>query len=302
MINIINYYYGINIIDVQKNEDKIFFNYNSNKYFFVEYDRDSKDLKNILDICNELKRRNILTNELIINKFNTYFTPYNGLIYVLIKDNQNNHKIDLNDIFYFQNNSINIFDNNRFKMNYIILWKNKIDFYEKIYKKISNKNKLIHKTFDYYIGLGENAIAYLVNNEPKNNNIVLSHRRLSEKKDSFDFYNPLNYILDNRARDIADYIKVLFFYENISSEGIISLFKYINFSRDEYLILIARLLFPTYYFDLIDNIVFNSSDEMIIKGIINKTDDYINLLKNIFYYLNYNLKMNIPVIDWIIKT
>ena len=185
--------------------------------------------------------------------------------------------------------------------NYIDLWKTKIDFYEKKIIDIRNKNKLIDNTFDFFVGLGENAIVYLTNNNVRISHLVLSHRRIDEKRNSFDFYNPLNYILDNRARDIADFIKSIFFYESISKEVIFNFLNYINFNREEYILFIARMLYPTYYFDMIDKIIINNESEVILKKIIDKTNDYINLIEELFYYINNNLRMNIPIIEWIIK-
>lgn len=297
MNNIINFYYGINVIDVYKDKEKYIFKYNDNNYYFMEYDRDKKDIKSLIEVINELKRRNIITNEFVCNKFNNYFTPFNNKNYILIREQVKKYKISFNDILYIQNNTLNItFDKNIVRTNYINLWKNKIDFYE---TKIDSKYKMINDTLDYYIGLGENAISYIVNNNVGISNMVLSHRRLSI--DSFNFYNPLNYIIDNRSRDIADYIKELFFNENISYELVLSLLRYSNFNREEFILFISRMLYPTYYFDLVDRIIFDNEDENILRNIINKNNDYISLLKRIFYYINYDLRMNIPVIEWIIK-
>lgn len=298
MNNIINFYYGINVIGIYELDDKFIFKYNNDNYYFIKFDRDKRDLKGLIEVFSELKRRNIATNEIINNRTNNYLTPYNKKYYILIKENVIEHKINVNDILYMQNNTYDIsFNKNLIRNNWVELWKNKVDYYE----KINIKNKLIINSFDYYIGLSENAISYLVNNEIKVNHVVLSHRRISSNRDSFDFYNPLNYILDNRARDIADFIKILFFYENTNPETILSLLYYLNFSREEYILLYARLLYPTYYFDLIDKIIYNYEDENILKSIINKTSSYVSLLKRIIYYINYELRMNIPVIEWIIK-
>lgn len=302
MNNYFNFYYGINVFEIFSDKGIFFFNYNGINYYFVEYDRDKKDIKSIVSICEELKKRNIITNELVLNKFNGYITPYNNLLYVLIKENSRKYKIDINDVLYIQNNTYDLLvDNNMIRNNYIDLWKNKIDFYEKKIIDIRNKNKLIDNTFDFFVGLGENAIVYLTNNNVRISHFVLSHRRIDEKRNSFDFYNPLNYILDNRARDIADFIKPIFFYENISKEVIFNFLNYINFNREEYILFIARMLYPTYYFDMIDKIIMNNENEIIIKKIIDKTNDYINLIEELFYYINNNLRMNIPIIEWIIK-
>lgn len=302
MNNYFNFYYGINVFEIFSDKGIFSFNYNGINYYFVEYDRDKKDIKSIVSICEELKKRNIITNELVLNKFNGYITPYNNLLYVLIKENSRKYKININDVLYIQNNTYDLLvDNNMIRNNYIDLWKTKIDFYEKKIIDIRNKNKLIDNTFDFFVGLGENAIVYLTNNNVRISHFVLSHRRIDEKRNSFDFYNPLNYILDNRARDIADFIKSIFFYESISKEVIFNFLNYINFNREEYILFIARMLYPTYYFDMIDKIIINNESEVILKKIIDKTNDYINLIEELFYYINNNLRMNIPIIEWIIK-
>ena len=219
MNSVINYFYEMNIIDIYKCNDEYIFNYNSNTYKFIRYDRNIEELNEILEISNELRKRNVITNELIYNRFNSYLTNLDGELYILIKEKIREYDISLNDIIYIQNNTLNIsLNRNIYKRNYIELWANKIDFYEK--KSIDlNKYELINKSLDYYIGLGENAITYLRNNGVKTINLVLSHRRLN------DFYNPLNYILDSRARDVAEYIKIHFFYDVISEDVIISMLR-----------------------------------------------------------------------------
>lgn len=295
MNSVINYFYEMNIIDIYKCNDEYIFNYNSNTYKFIRYDRNIEELNGILEISSELRKRNVITNELIYNRFNSYLTNLDGELYILIKEKIREYDISLNDIIYIQNNTLNIsLNRNIYKRNYIELWANKIDFYEK--KSIDlNKYELINKSLDYYIGLGENAITYLRNNGVKTINLVLSHRRLN------DFYNPLNYILDSRARDVAEYIKIHFFYDDISEDVIISMLRSINFNREEYILFIARMLYPTYYYDLIDKIIFSDGDEEIIKKVTIKGEAYIKLIKDLFIFINYNLRMNIPVIEWIIK-
>ena len=85
MNNVINFYYGINTMDISEIKEGFSFNYNENNYYLVEYDRSEKELKGLIDICFELKKRNILTNEFIIKKYNNYLTPYKGKKMILIK-------------------------------------------------------------------------------------------------------------------------------------------------------------------------------------------------------------------------
>ena len=74
-----------------------------------------------------------------------------------------------------------------------------------------------------------------------------------------------------------------------------------NFNKDEYILFIGRLLFPTYYFDYYDLVVNKKIDESSLLNIIDKTNDYLTLVKKIFIYIIYQKKTNIPYIEWLIK-
>ena len=62
------------------------------------------------------------------------------------------------------------------------------------------------------------------------------------------------------------------------------------------------MLYPTYYFDVIDKIMVSNIDDSILNNIIKKTNSYIKLIAIIFNYFNNYLNMNVPIIEWIIKT
>lgn len=277
-----------------------YFNINNNSYIFTIYNRPLNECSSIYNLYNELLKRKIFTNDIILNKNNQIITMVNNVPYVLLKDNTINKRINMNDILYLQNNSINIYnDKLLFRSNWITLWEIKIDYYESRLKEMDNKYPLLSNTLDYYIGLGENAISYLVNNNIKVNDLVLSHKRIKMDDSSFEFYNPFNYILDSRVRDFSEYIKSLFFKDMITFENFEGYLNILNFNKDEYILLISRLLYPSYYFDLFDDIVNNNEDENIIKNVINKNNDYILFLKNTFYYIIYKKRINIPIIEWI---
>ena len=246
MKNIINYYYGFNIVDIYNINNAFYFNYNNYSYIFLLFDRRVEETNSIYKLYLELKKRNIFTNDIIINKDNQLITFVNNIPYILIRDNTKNKLIDLNDILYIQNNTYNIINDKSITRNdWTNLWQLKIDYYEGQIDDISRKYTLIGNTIDYYIGLGENAISYLVYNEHKNNNYVLSHRELYLKNNSFSFYNPVNYILDSRVRDFAEYIKIQFFTDKLDLNLFSIYLNYLNFNKSEYIELISRLLFPT---------------------------------------------------------
>ena len=300
MKNIINYYYGFNILNLYSLDDLYYFNIDNNNYYFMTLDRPINEINSIVSIYIELKKRRILTNEIIFNNSNQAITMVNNNPYILIKEKINNHLVNINDILYLQNNTINISkDRLLFRNDWVKLWSLKIDYYEEQMR--DNKYKLLNESINYYIGLGENAISYLVYNEVKTINVVLSHKRIDINKGTFNFYNPINFILDSRVRDFSEYIKCLFFDDKINFDTFRYYIDYMNFSKDEYILLISRLLFPTYYFDICDEIISNNVNEDKIKKVLDKSNDYITFLKSTFYYIIYNKKINIPYIEWIVQ-
>ena len=64
-------------------------------------------------------------------------------------------------------------------------------------------------------------------------------------------------------------------------------------------LLFARVLYPSYYFDLYELIIQNKVKESEILTITSNSSKYEVYLKNIFYYLSKFY--NIPEIEWLRK-
>lgn len=303
MKNIINYYYGFNVVDVFFSDNKYYFNYDNNSYVFMIYDRKIEESKPIYKIYKQLKDKNIFTNDIIMNRKKQILTFINNIPYILIKDNTKNGTVSMNDIFYIHNNTISISDDKDIIRNdWSFMWKIKIDYYESQIKDFAYNYSLIGNTINYYIGLAENAISYLdYYKKNETHNYVLSHRNFFINNDLFSFYSPTNYILDSRVRDFAEYIKNQFFLSKMDFNMFMNYLDYMNFNVLEYIELISRLLFPTYYFDILDEIIIGNYKEEEIKKVLIKNNDYISFLKNTFCYILYNKKISIPLIEWIIK-
>lgn len=67
------------------------------------------------------------------------------------------------------------------------------------------------------------------------------------------------------------------------------------------MLLFSRLLFPTFYFDMYDEIINNSFNEERIIKIIDKTYEYEDVLFNIYKFIVYEKKIQLEPIEWIIK-
>ena len=134
-----------------------------------------------------------------------------------------------------------------------------------------------------------------------NEKVVLSHRRINYPCMEYEFYNPLEYIFDIQVRDISEYLKSMFFYTD-RNHTIKELKNYLlstRLSNYEANMLYARLLYPTYYFDIYEKVIEDLKEESELLDIINKVDEYELFLKEAYFELSRMHK--IEQINWIIN-
>lgn len=304
MKNTINYYYNIRIENLVKTKEDYYFFFNNQEYHFIKYNRPIEDIEALYRLNQEMLNRRILVHQIILNKDSTPITIDNNIPYILIKlcDYKNN-QVYLKDINYIQHltNRIN-FDKSLYRNDWVKLWCEKIDYYEYQINQLGKEYPILCDSLSYYIGLGENAISYLVNNIKDNNNmLVVSHKRIRINKGSFEFFNPINFIVDNRVRDVSEYIKNTFFYNRFSSNELKMYLDNNRFNKNEYIYLFSRLLFPTYYFDIYDEIINDKKDEELIIPIVQKANEYEEFLVSLYKYILYEKKVQIEPIEWLLK-
>ena len=291
MKNLINYYYGLLIKSFKKKNDKFIFEVDNKNYEFVPFIGDINKFYNIYSVL--IKTKNYC-HEIVFNNNNSILTNYNGKNYILLKKNINiNRELNIKEILAYD---VPVYVSE--KIGWKILWEQKIDYYEYQMAQLSKKYNIIKNSFDYYLGLSENAINllnYIDINEVKT---FISHKRIKENEKLDDFFNPLNIIIDSRNRDIAEYIKINFFNNNvINIKELLEYLDKLNFNFSEMLLFFARLLYPSYYFDVYDDIIQEKVNEESIKKYIEKNISYEIFLKDIYKYVK--LKYRIPEIEWL---
>jgi hypothetical protein len=303
--NTINYYYNIIIDNFIKTDNDYYFYLNNEEYHLIIFNRPYEDIEPIYNLNMQMKKRGCLVHEIILNKDKQAVTIVNDNPYVLIKlCKYKNDRVFLNDINYIQNMTKNIqSDKSLLRVNWVKMWTQKIDYYEYQISQLGKKYPILCDSLSYFIGLGENAISYIINNQIQDDNSypVVSHKRIRVTDGSIDFYNPLNFVVDSRVRDIAEYIKNCFYNNTFNFYEIKSFFQISNFSKNEFILLFSRLLFPTFYFDMYDEIINNNYSEEKILDIIDKTYEYEELLFSIYKFIVYEKKVQIEPIEWIIK-
>ena len=303
MKNAIEYYYNLKPKEINNYHNYYYFYYNNYLYVLFLYNDEISKLNNIYNLATYLNNINIPTHQIIINNKNDIISIIDNKYYILYKIliNNYNKQIDIKDINYLTN----IIINNNFNTNWDILWSNKIDYLEYQINQSGKKYPLIVESFSYFVGLSENAISYFKNtilDIPKSNDAtgVITHKKIDINNTLFNLYDPINIVIDYKIRDIAEYIKISFFKDNFN------IFKQLNyyFSHNQlsiYLVrlLFARILYPSFYFNLYDEILTNKKEETEILKITKRISDYENYLYQIYLYL-FKL-YQIPEVEWLKK-
>ena len=230
MNNYINFYYELYPDNIVKSKDNYTFVINNEKYYFTIYNRDIAEIDTIFKLNREMIERNSLVHEIILNKKNEPLTLVDGVYYILLRVYVNDTKIiSIDDILFMLNSNDSIMDNNIIgRTDWVKLWSLKIDYFEYQIGHLIKKYPYIYNTVDYYIGLGENAIEYIkeLSEEKMNTNLSVTHRRIGANSTLFDLYNPLNLVIDYKVRDIAEYIKDVFFNSDMADNTIKDMIEY----------------------------------------------------------------------------
>lgn len=303
MKNNIMYYYNLRIDNITQNNNNYYFTINNDNYCFTIYTRDIKESNEIYKLNKYMLSSNILVHEIIPNKDNYVVTIINNIPYILYKIYINkNKKLTINELTYLSNYTYQV-DKILTRNNWNILWSNKIDYFEYQINQMGKKYPILVDTFAYFTGLAENAISYvkyttLETQIETSDNPVISHRKINNTTQSL--YNPLNIILDHKSRDIAEYIKLSFLNKNTNIyQELDSYFSNNYYSEYGLRLLYARIIYPSFYFDMYEQIIQGLKKESDLLNIVTLLDDYELYLKEMYYYLKkYH---NIPEIDWITK-
>ena len=271
LTNLIYYLYNIKTDYIRKNKDSYIFIYEDIFYIFKPTTLNEEYIFYITKYF----VYNDFFHILIKNKNNKYISKYENKDYVLMKVRlKSNRLLTVNDII---DNNFVISINN---INWVDLWKRKIDQVEMYL--YNNEISIYNLTIiNYYLELGECAINYYINNV-KNDffPITFCHKRINKDFDLYDYFSITDIVFDHQVRDIAEYIKC-----DIYNDKEIVLDKYkslINYKDKE--LLVSRLLFPCYFFDIIDDFIINNRDFNEFSSFFTTMEVYeTNLLKIVNY-------------------
>ena len=252
-----------------------------------------------------LTQENIFFPKIVKNIAGEMLTFLNGKYYVLKEDilplkplvfaqvkYQNRYLLPLNQLKSIQ------------RSNWVNLWEKKVDYFEYQKKHIFQKFPYLVENLDYFIGLAENAIAYVkeINASVKKSEtdqLTFTRRRVEADEKLSAFYDPLCFVIDHKARDLSEYIKSYFFQYELSTEEWKSWIRQIQMSDYGWGLFFGRMLFPSFFFDLYEKIVNRTTTVKEIDKILEKVDEYQEFL--FLLQEEIHLQHKIPEVDWLSK-
>lgn len=306
MKDTISFYYNIDIDTLEEKDGKYHFKYQNRDFFFVFFNRNLEELEDLLDCISEMQKKGIDIHGILINKDNSILTKINEYNYILFSVNNCSETYDIFDIIDMNNKlTLNNYNSKLYRNNWENLWMQKVDYFEYQIRELGLDKQVIKNSFSYYIGLAENAISYVHNVKlkyPSQGTIVLSHRRIFYPNYKLNYLNPLSFIFDLEVRDIAEYLKAMFFSDDDESEVLEELKSFLKIKRltiYEYNMLYARLLYPSYYFDIYEEVMNKERSEEDLLKIISKNENFEEFLKKA--YLEITKYAILEKVEWIIN-
>lgn len=303
----LEYYYNLDIDNLEELDGKYHFKIENQDFFFVFYNRGLEELEDIIGVCNEMFLKGINVHEVIRNRDNSFLTKVNEYNYILFKVNNLSEEYDIFDMVNISNKLV--LNNNKsslYRNNWSSLWSDKIDFFEYQVRELGVEKNVVKSSFSYYVGLSENAISYVNNailkyGRVSSGRIVLSHRRVFYPNYKLNYMNPLSFVFDLEVRDVAEYLKSMFFKKDIEYclDELRSYLSIRKLNIYEYHMFYARLLYPSYYFDVYDSVMNKNVNEEELVKIVKRSNDYEKFLKKT--YLEISKYVRLDKIDWIIE-
>lgn len=204
------------------------------------------------------------------------------------------------------------------------LWERRLDQMESVWNSMlyqppeSEFERMFLESFPYYMGLAENSIQYLVDTEiderpSELDSGTICHDRFSAKSWGTQFYikNPVDWVFDHRARDVAEWIRSNYFINTQTYQpGLRQFIKDYQqrspLSVFSWRLLYARLLFPLHYFDCVETYFITGSEQEKhfrrdqLRKYLNQTQEHEGFLGHFFQMAEVPVRrLKLPRVEWL---
>ena len=272
----IRYEYKIDVDELIEKENYYYFKLDNHDFYLTKVRRNITELQDLMKLYQELIARNYKVHKIILTVNGSITILYENIMYILLEVEDQNREYSLTDMIKIWDSlPLNSFNNSLERPDWGKLWSDKIDYFEYQISELGKEKKVVINSFGYFIGLSENAISYVnktnMNIKPINKKLVLSHKRVKYPNTHLNYDNPLNFVFDLEVRDVAEYLK----WEALEDVlyALIDLQTYLkirNLDLYSLSMLFARIIYPSYYFDLYEMVMNFDEDEDCLIKIIEK--------------------------------
>lgn len=291
MIGFIFEQYGYYPTDLENNE----FIIKNWRFRLIEVDCDNEFIEKVEGYLSYINK-NFTNNAVFIIKSRTgsKITVYDGKKFVLISILESKMNIkDLNKFHMIFNDKSKYVSIN----NLINTWEDRVDYIEKNAISALRVDSIHYpdnlECAMYLIGQSINAIQYLsdmaIDFDSTLSEVTLTHKRISDFN-SFDFFNPFNYIVDHPVRDVIELYKN----DYIEFTDLIDFFDYYKLDLKTATYTMARVLYPSCGLDELENNVNKNTVSFKLKVNIGKD---LQKCKKIYTFLKE--KYGIRPIAWL---
>ena len=293
MKNVLYNYYDILVDELNKSDNNYFFYFNNELFLFYLVLNDVNLVENIYKYIVE---NNIESFNIILNKEGNLFSDVDKKKYVLLRvKGILKYEVQFDEFKYYPVNSSGI--------NWGTLWSERLDYYEVQIRELGIKYQTVLNSFGMFSGLAENAILYFNMTMEKfgdlESNVGIVHNRVKYPCYLIDYYNPVNFVIDYSVRDIGEYIKPYIISDDFDFNNVITLINRMYLNDLMFNLLYARLLYPTFYFDVFDKIILEDGKDSDIVFTLDKIDIYLDTLKRL--YDRFNNEYQMFRIEWLNK-
>lgn len=254
MKEMISYLYKINIISEKKYNGEVIYKTSSSNYLY----REVSDINRVMIMDKYTKYFNtyhFFSYTFKPNIYNEIISKYEDKNFVILDiGNDFQKEVDFTDMLDFYNkSSLILFNRVKYNNNWETLWESKINYLVSHFNNNKIDNKKYNILFNYYVSIADTSLLYLSRLKRKNSyfnySVSFVHRRIDSSNSKLFFYNPLNFIIDIKIRDISEYIKSLFYSDKDYLGELEYFFK--THKLDTYLasMLYARIVYPSIFFD-----------------------------------------------------
>lgn len=278
-----------------------FFDQNDVYYIFVMNQNDIHE--NVIQVYYELieeintKNKKIRINGIVKNKNNELYCKKNNKKIILFRRQSCDSICDvtkyINDYEY-----LNVLNLDALDMKEKV--EREIDEVEMLILDNDNENLLVRKSYNYFIGMAENAVQLLSEYNRNDEKYLGISENVLDFKDHY-YFNAFDLFRTNKYYNIALEIKKMVLLRQINYDAIDKII--CDISENDMIFMFSIFLYPIEFFDIV-KLLFNCENDSlrvgydkVVKIIINNVDYYLDFLK---YVRNKCIKNEkIELINWI---